>query len=125
MIFKLAEAAEKSWRRLNGHNQIAENHPRYKVHRRNRGCQIASSSRRRLTPFRHQDSAIALLQKMREAQMVTKTKPNCAAFTSSDALLFDYIRKIELRLVRLERYVTVPKSRRQGAVFLRRRAALL
>jgi Transposase, Mutator family len=29
---------------------VAENHPRYKVHRRNRGCQIASSSRRRLTP---------------------------------------------------------------------------
>src|SRR5262249_36387065 len=24
---------------------VAENHPRYKVHRRNRGCQIASSSR--------------------------------------------------------------------------------
>jgi hypothetical protein len=22
MIFKLAEAAEKSWRRLNGHNQL-------------------------------------------------------------------------------------------------------
>jgi hypothetical protein len=53
---------------------------------------------------------------MREAQMVTKAKTRTApAFTSSDALLFDYIRKIELRLVRLERYVTVPKSRRQGA----------
>jgi hypothetical protein len=51
-----------------------------------------------------------------EAQMVTKAKNRTApAFTSSDALLFDYIRKIELRLVRLERYVTVPKSRRQGA----------
>jgi hypothetical protein len=48
--------------------------------------------------------------------MVTKAKNRTApAFTSSDALLFDYIRKIELRLVRLERYVTVPKSRRQGA----------
>jgi len=24
MIFKLAEAAEKSWRRLNGHNQLSK-----------------------------------------------------------------------------------------------------
>jgi hypothetical protein len=44
MIFKLAEAAEKSWRRLDGHNQLP------KVLRRNRGRQIASSSRCRLTP---------------------------------------------------------------------------
>jgi hypothetical protein len=29
---------------------VAENHPRYKVHRRNRGCQIASSNRCRLIP---------------------------------------------------------------------------
>ena len=40
MIFKLAEAAEKSWRRLDGHNQLSK----VKVHRRNRGRQIASSS---------------------------------------------------------------------------------
>src|SRR5262249_29569952 len=32
MIFKLAEAAEKSWRRLNGHNQLPKIIPRYKVH---------------------------------------------------------------------------------------------
>ena len=49
MIFKLAEAAERSWRRLNG-QPVAENHPRCKLHRRNRGRQIASSSRCRLTP---------------------------------------------------------------------------
>src|SRR6266403_641696 len=37
--------------------------------------------------------------------MGTKTKNRTAlAFTSSDALLFDYIRKVELRLMRLERY---------------------
>jgi hypothetical protein len=41
--------------------------------------------------------------------MVTKAKNRTAlAFTSSDALLFDYIRKVELRLIRLEHYVTVP-----------------
>ena len=44
MIFKLAEAAEKSWRRLDGHNQLPKAHPRCKVRRRNRGRQIASSS---------------------------------------------------------------------------------
>ena len=26
MIFKLAEAAEKSWRRLDGHNQLPKRH---------------------------------------------------------------------------------------------------
>ena len=49
MIFKLAEVAEKSWRRLDGHNQL----PKLilgEVHRRNRGRQIASSSRCRLIP---------------------------------------------------------------------------
>ncbi len=50
MIFKLAQAAEKSWHRLRGHNPVAESHPRCKVQRRNRGRQIASSSRCRLTP---------------------------------------------------------------------------
>jgi len=47
MIFKLAEAAEKSWRRLNGHNQL----PKIILHRQNRGCQIASSNRCRLIPY--------------------------------------------------------------------------
>ena len=47
MIFKLAEAAEKSWRRLNGHNQL----PKIILGIRwNRGCQIASSNRCRLIP---------------------------------------------------------------------------
>jgi putative transposase len=50
MIFKLAETAEASWRRLDGHNQVAESHPGCKVRRGNRGCQIASSNRCRLTP---------------------------------------------------------------------------
>src|SRR5438105_10768132 len=30
---------------------VAENHPRHKIHRRNRGCQIASSNRCRLIPL--------------------------------------------------------------------------
>ena len=48
--------------------------------------------------------------------MGTKAKTRTAlAFTSSDALLFDYIRKVELRLTRLEHYVTVPTSGRQSA----------
>jgi transposase-like protein len=59
MIFKLAEAAEKSWRRLDGHNQLPKVILGVKFHRRNRGCHIASSSRCHLIPFRHQESAIA------------------------------------------------------------------
>jgi hypothetical protein len=57
-------------------------------------------------------------------RMGTKTKRRLApAFTSSDALLFDYIRKVELRLVKLERYVTVPTpGRRSAGARLRRRA---
>jgi hypothetical protein len=48
--------------------------------------------------------------------MGTKTKRRVAPeFTSSDALLFDYIRKVELRLVRLEHYVTVPAPGRRSA----------
>jgi putative transposase len=35
MIFKLAEAAENSWRRRDGHKPVAENNSRCKVHRRN------------------------------------------------------------------------------------------
>jgi transposase-like protein len=49
MIFKLAEAAEKSWRRLNGHNQLPKVILGVKF-RRNRGCQSASSCRCRLSP---------------------------------------------------------------------------
>ena len=46
MIFKLAEAAEKSWRRLDGHNQL----PKVILDRRNRDRQIEGSSRCRLNP---------------------------------------------------------------------------
>jgi len=49
MIYKLAQAAEKSWYRLRGLNLL----PKVilcKVQRGNRGHQIASSSRCRLTP---------------------------------------------------------------------------
>lgn len=46
MIFKLAEAAEKSWRCSRWSQPVVESHPRCKVHRRNRGRQIASSSYR-------------------------------------------------------------------------------
>jgi hypothetical protein len=53
--------------------------------------------------------------------MGTKTKRRLApAFTSSDVLLFDYIRKVELRLVRLER----SGRRSAGARLGRRRAHL-
>jgi len=51
MIFKLAETAEKSWRRLDGHNQFAEINPRSKVLRWSRSRKTASSSRCRLIPF--------------------------------------------------------------------------
>ena len=48
--------------------------------------------------------------------MGTKTRNRtAAAFTSSDVLLFDYIRKVELRLMRLERSVTMPTRARPGA----------
>jgi hypothetical protein len=48
--------------------------------------------------------------------MGTKARNRTApAFTSSDALLFNYIRKVELRLMRLEREVTMPTPRRQRA----------
>jgi hypothetical protein len=46
MTFKLAETAEKRWRRL-GQQSVAESRPRCKVHR---GSQIGSSSGCRLTP---------------------------------------------------------------------------
>jgi putative transposase len=50
MSLKLAEVAEKSWRRLDGPNQLPKVILGVKVHRRNRGRQIASSSRCRLIP---------------------------------------------------------------------------
>jgi transposase-like protein len=37
MIFKLAEAAERSWAPSRRSQPVAENHPRCKVRRRNRG----------------------------------------------------------------------------------------
>jgi len=51
MIFKLAQAAEKTWRRLKGYalSSKAVPCPRSKVQRRNRGCEIANSNRCRLT----------------------------------------------------------------------------
>jgi hypothetical protein len=74
MIFKLAQAAEKSWRRLDGRQPVAEGHPRCKVHRRNRSRQIANSSRCRLTLFRQQDSAIAQQRAWRETEH-NRTRP--------------------------------------------------
>jgi hypothetical protein len=35
IIFKLAEAGERSWRRLDGHKPVTENNPWCKVHRWN------------------------------------------------------------------------------------------
>jgi putative transposase len=55
MIFKLAQAAEKSWRRLKGHAQLPK-----VILGRNRGRHIASSKPLPPNPDRHQDSAIAL-----------------------------------------------------------------
>ena len=49
MIFKLAEAAERNWR-VSTVTTSCRTHSRCKVHRRNRGRQIASSSRCRLIP---------------------------------------------------------------------------
>ena len=58
MIFKLAEAAERSWRRLNGHNQLP------KIILGVRFTDKSRSSDRKLKPlhpdpFRRQNSAIA------------------------------------------------------------------
>jgi hypothetical protein len=58
MIFKLAEAAEKNWRRLDGHSQLP------KVVLGVKFATVSRSSERKLKPlppdpFRHQDSAIA------------------------------------------------------------------
>ena len=55
MIFKLAEAAEKSWRRLDGHNQL----PKIIL-----GIKFSRLSDHKLKslppePLRHEDSAIA------------------------------------------------------------------
>ena len=53
MIFKLAEAAEKSWRRLDGHNQLPKVILGVEFVPRNRGHQTASSSRRLNQRFGH------------------------------------------------------------------------
>ena len=50
MIFKLAEAAEKSWRRLNGHNQLPKLILGVKFTDGIEVLKIASSSRCRLIP---------------------------------------------------------------------------
>jgi hypothetical protein len=49
MIFKLAQAAEKSWHRLRGHDRLPKVILSVKFNNKNRGRQIASSSRFRLT----------------------------------------------------------------------------
>ena len=58
MIFKLAEAAEKSWRRLDGHNQL----PKIILGVRfTDGIEVVRPQAQALPPdpFRHQNSAIA------------------------------------------------------------------
>ena len=50
MIFKLAESAEKSWRRLDGHNQLPKVILGVKFSDGIEVVKIASSSRCRLTP---------------------------------------------------------------------------
>jgi hypothetical protein len=64
MIFKLAEAAERSWRRLNGHNQL----PKIILGVRFAdGIEIVRSQLKPPPPdpLRHQDSAIARWRKTR------------------------------------------------------------
>ena len=58
MIFKLAEAAEKSWRRLDGHNQLPKVILGVKF---TDGIEVVRSQAQPLPPdpFRHQNSAIA------------------------------------------------------------------
>ena len=65
MVFKLVDAAQKSWRRLDGHNQLPK---LIQGVRFTDGIEVATKSasspvpnRRRLNPSgRHQDLAIAL-----------------------------------------------------------------
>jgi hypothetical protein len=38
MVFKLVEAAQQTWRRLGGHNQLPKAYPRCETQRRYRGC---------------------------------------------------------------------------------------
>src|SRR5262252_4014091 len=61
MIFKLAEAVEKRWRRLNGHNQLPKIILGIKF---TDGIEVVRSQAQPLPPdpFRHQDLAIALCQ---------------------------------------------------------------
>ena len=60
MVFKLAEAAEKSWRRLDGHNQLPKLILGVKFTDGIEVVSIASSNRCRLTPPVTKNSAIAL-----------------------------------------------------------------
>ena len=46
MVFKLTQGAQNSWRRLDGHNQVAQADRRCKVHRRHRSRQATTASRR-------------------------------------------------------------------------------
>ena len=62
MIFKLAEAAEKSWRRLDGHNQLPKVILGVKFNDGIEVRQTRSSNRRRLIPFRHQHLTIAPIE---------------------------------------------------------------
>ena len=59
MIFKLAQAAEKSWNRLRGHDQLPKVILGVKF---NDGIEVVSRKLKPLPPdlARHQDSAIAL-----------------------------------------------------------------
>ena len=61
MIFKLAEAAERSWRRLNGHNQLPKIILGIEF---TDGIEVVRSQAQTAAPdpFRHQDSAIARTQ---------------------------------------------------------------
>ena len=72
MIFKLAEAAERSWRRLNGHNQLPKIILGIKF---SDGIEVVRSQAQPLPPdpFRHQNSAIAL--KRRKASKDRNHKP--------------------------------------------------
>jgi len=72
MIFKLAEAAEKSWRRLDGYNQL----PKVILGVKFTDGNLRSSDRKLKPlppdPFRHQHSAIAPAQLVPGSQMNTR-----------------------------------------------------
>ncbi len=86
MIFKLAEAAENSWRRLNGHNQLPKVILGVKfadgVEVIRSQAQVAAAY-----PLRHQDSTIALpmgaVTAIGEALIVSRDASNrCSSGTS-------------------------------------------